>query len=110
MKENLYIIKRASNRDMDIPPCKGAEHAKVHYFYDIRKHGDMRWYYNLVRDVVEFGEDGLHGVRKEPDNVWVCEVTDFRALVKEVGFDIILSEPDNEEGIWEIEIYDDYIE
>ena len=42
-------------------------------------------------------------------DVWVAEVDDLHEFVRIYG-EIILKEPDNEEGLWTIEIYDDYRE
>lgn len=49
------------------------------------------------------------GTNNEPSNCWVAEITDIHKFVEEFG-QIIISQPDNTEGLWNIEIYDDYRE
>ena len=42
-------------------------------------------------------------------DAWVCDIPDLCAFVEKYGR-IILMKPDNEEGLWFVEIYDDYRE
>ena len=43
------------------------------------------------------------------EDAWACDIEDLKDFVKEHGC-IILTEPDNEEGFWGVEIYDYYRE
>ena len=60
-------------------------------------------------DVRESSDGGFSGYLKNPDKVWVCDIPDLHAFVERYGR-IILEKPNNREGLWEIEIYDDYRE
>lgn len=106
-----YIIERTS--DLDARPTDYCIHEEVHKF-DYRnlriKEHEYNWkqFHDICRDISIV--DGYYvGVRKMATDVWVSEVDDLHEFVRKYGR-IILFPPDNEEGLWKIEIYDDYRE
>lgn len=106
-----YIIERTSN--WEGKPIDECTKMKVHK-YDYRnlcvKDHKLFWedFCKCNRDIQIF-DDCYRGTHIEAKDVWVAEVNDLHEFVNQYG-DIILSEPDNEEGLWRIEIYDDYRE
>ena len=106
-----YIIERTSNwRGKPIDECTKM---KVHK-YDYRNLcvKDHKWawedFCKSNKDILIF-DDCYRGTNIEATDVWVAEVNDLHEFVKLYG-QIILGEPSNEEGLWNIEIYDDYRE
>lgn len=49
------------------------------------------------------------GYEKESSEAWLCEIPSLEAFVDKYGR-IVLSTPENKEGYYEVEIYDQYRE
>ena len=108
-----YIITRSSSWS-DNPKIDGAVKELIHrYDYRIDNIRNRLNVWNefceRCRDIIVESDGGYRGTCKEPVEVWVVEITDLHEFVKRYGT-IILFEPDNEEGFWKVEIYDDYRE
>lgn len=106
IQEKFFIVSRASKHGEK--PCDEAVEIQIHEFFDIAKHGDMTWYYKLV-DVLGEDDNKVHGAMKKPTKAWCCAIHDLYEFVEKYG-KIVLSKPNNVEGLWEVLIYDDYIE
>lgn len=108
-----YIITRSSSMG-DEEPIKGCKIEEIHNyvrFYKDIKNKPQLWEYanNRCRDLVEEG-DCYRGVEKIPEQVFVIDVDDLHDFARQHDGKIILFEPDNEEGLWKIEIYDEHRE
>lgn len=105
-----YIIERTSCL-FDDKPIPTAHVEKVHK-YDYRRKKSSRRYEEFIascHDIKETSDGLLCGVRNEPDEVWVDEIEDLHKFVEQHGC-IILKKTSCEEGLWSVEIYDDYRE
>ncbi len=114
-----YIVKRTSNYcsfEEGNPPVENAKMEYIHQ-YDTRtpiikqKGRENIWkqFVERNRNIVQLPNGNWRGIEKEAEQVWVVEVDDLLSFVDKHG-QCILSEPDCEEGYYEIEIYDDYRE
>lgn len=107
-----YIIERTSAWSEQPIPTAHVE--KVHK-YDFRrkpkKNEKYPWYEEFLASCHDIKEtpNGLRGVRNEPEEVWVDEIENLHKFVEQYGC-IILNKPSCEEGLWSVEIYDDYRE
>ncbi len=107
-----YIIERTSAWGKQPIPTAHVE--KVHK-YDYRrkpkKNERLPWYEEFLASCHDIKEtpNELRGVRNEPEEVWVDEIEDLHKFVEQHGC-IILNKPSCEEGLWSVEIYDDYRE
>lgn len=106
-----YIIKRTSAWDeKPIPECVAMQ---VHN-YDYRllriKENQNVWKEFCNRNTdIQIVDGYYRGTNIEETDVWVAEVQDLHKFVLTYG-EIILDKPRNAEGLWKIEIYDDYRE
>lgn len=106
-----YIIERTSA--WGERPTEKSTTQSVH-LYDYRV-AEFRNYKNwdkfcsINHDIMRTAEGYWRGTNNEPTEVWTEEVDDLHGYVREHG-KIILTEPNNAEGLWKIEIYDDYRE
>jgi hypothetical protein len=106
-----YIIERSSDRYEK--PVSSAVEMEVH-FYSWRV---PKFRYNPYwpdfeknhRDIIVENDGRYRGTSKLPEKVWVAEIEDLHNFVAEYG-DTILFRPNNEEGLWRVEIYDSYRE
>ena len=98
-----YIIRRASDRDVGI---EGGRTVQVHFIFEWN---DRIYLANKYRDIVPLGDGCFRGTRVDAEDVDVYEVNDLHKFVEQYG-EIVLSPPDNEEGYWNIIIYDGYLE
>lgn len=105
-----YIVCRSSNSAKK--PCDNAQPVQIHEYWSFSKFSyEHNEHFNeLYRDVV-LDEDGdvERCTKIEPQKTWLCEIDNLHEFATEYG-QIILSPPNNEEGYWEIEIYDSYRE
>ena len=107
-----YVIERTSDFWNENQPVEGAWKEKVHNFDSrvkaFKAFVNYESWLATLKDVHE-DEDNVYGTKIEPEDVWVAEVESLHDLVEKYG-KIILFKADNEEGLWKIEIYDDYRE
>ena len=107
-----YIIKRTSAwNEKPIPECVAMQVHKYDYRLLCIKDNPNNWkeFCNRNTDIQIVG-DHYRGTNIEVTDVWVAEVQDLHEFVLTYG-EIILDKPcNNAEGLWEIEIYDDYRE
>ena len=104
-----YIITRSSA--WDEKPIESATTAQVHFYsyrYTSIKHNPNLWN-EFISKHHDIKTSIVRGTENLPSDVWVAEVDDLHEFVRIYGT-IILKEADNEEGLWTIEIYDDYRE
>ena len=103
-----YIVKRAS--DWESMPVRDCKYEVVHELTKTRdkNHETNAWLYRCCTDVHEEGEL-LVGTDKQPTKVWTLDIDDIHSFVEKYG-QIVLSKPDNSEGLWNIIIYDSYLE
>ena len=106
-----YIIKRTSAWDeKPIPECVAMQVHKYDYRLLRIKDNPNNWKAFCNRNTDIQNVDGHYrGTNIEVTDVWVAEVQDLHEFVLTYG-EIILDKPCNAEGLWEIEIYDDYRE
>ena len=103
-----YIIRRTSGKPLKLENVK---RKKVHYFSFIRKsfseeHSDnAKWFFDSCRDIIDVSDDTLRGTQKKAVSVNIIEI-DIHELASIVHKELILKEPQCEEGLWEVEIYD----
>ena len=104
-----YIVRRASACGGD-PKVEGARVVQIHEFFD-RKIGGYIYngFRDRYRDWHPIGNGFERGIEIKPIDVWVCQIDDLCDFVKRYG-SIVLDEPKNEEGYWQVLIYDSYIE
>ena len=109
-----YIITRTSCL-FDDKPIPTAHVEKVHK-YDYRRkpkeNERFPWYEVFIascHDIKETPDGLLCAIRNEPEEVWVDEIENLHKFVELYGR-IILNKPSCEEGLWSVEIYDDYRE
>lgn len=106
-----YLVTRTSLWN-DEKPVEEATPIMVHRYIEFSTFADKR-YREKERKGMEVTwekKDGsFGGYYKEPDEAWLCDIPDLHEFVKKYG-KIILMEPKNKEGCWEVEIYDDYRE
>ncbi len=108
-----YIIERTSAwGESPIPTA----HTEKVYRYDYRRkpaeNERNSWYEDFLtscHDIKEMPDGRLRGVFNNPEEVWVDEIEDLHKFVEQYGC-IILNKPSCEEGLWSVEIYDDYRE
>ena len=109
----MYIVTRSS--DSKKKPIDDCTREKVHFYEYIlvscKDNPDSWKHFERRNRNIHKTIDGKYytGTNKEDSEVYVAVVNDLHEFVNQYG-DIILSEPDNEEGLWRIEIYDDYRE
>lgn len=104
-----YIVTRSSMWDNE-KPIQECEQTDVRRVYQVSKNAVESYKERIMQDCEEYKvleDGGISYVRKE--KAWVCEITDLCRFVEKYGR-IILMCPDNEEGLWNVEIYDDYRE
>ena len=105
-----YIVKRTSVWDGEQPVAEAVPF-NIHQYASVS--GDAsesaKKRYRELLDVEREDEKGLCGYYKKPTLAWVCEIPDLHMFVEKYG-KIILFKPSNKEGLWEVEIYDDYRE
>ena len=105
-----YIVNRTST--WGEKPIEEAEPCKIHPYFRIKGNAPetlkkrLRESSEIIR---EFNDGGFEGYRLMEDDVWSCDIPDLHNFVEKYG-KIILSKPDNKEGLWKVEIYDDYRE
>ena len=107
-----YIIDRSLS--FTDAPIKGAKKEQVHLVSFISKgevqRNPQEWErFKATHADIVFDDPYYRGFNCEPEMAWVAEIDDLHRLVKKEG-QIILSEPNNAEGYWNIEIYDGYRE
>lgn len=107
-----YIIKRLS--DLYNKPIYNATKETVHnlskrYRYIENKLDVWKNFVEQYNNIHLDEENCWCGTSNVPTEVWVAEVYDLHSFANEYGT-IILKRPDNAEGLWTIEIYDDYME
>lgn len=106
-----YIITRTSRYgEKPIDECVAMQVHKFDYRLLRIKENQNNW--NNFCDVntdIQIVDGHYRGTRIQATDVWVAEVNDLHEFVKTYGA-IILGEPENKEGLWEIEIYDYYRE
>lgn len=104
-----YIVTRASAYEGN-PEVEGARIVQIHEFFD-HKIGDYMYngFRDKFRDWHPIGNGWERGIRIKPTDVWVCQIDDLCDFVKRYGR-VVLKEPENEEGYWQVLIYDGYIE
>ena len=107
-----YIVRRTSDWLGDDKPVPDAERCEIHLCFALSGMA-AKSYRDRMRqrmDVEWEDEDGsFGGFMKEAEDAWLCDIPDLKAFVLVHGR-IILSEPDNKEGYWNVEIYDGYRE
>ena len=85
---------------------------KCDYRRTPRENERYLWYKDFLapcHDITLIPDGRLRGVRNEPEEVWVDEIEDLHKFVDQYG-EIILNKPSCAEGLWSVEIYDDYRE
>ena len=103
-----YIIRRTSGKPLKLENVK---RKKVHYYSFIRKSfsekkpENSKWFFDSCRDIIEMSDETLRGVQKKATNVHIIDI-DIHELASIVHKELILKEPQCEEGLWEVEIYD----
>lgn len=106
-----YIITRTSTwGEKPIPECVAMRVHKYSYRLLGIKDNPNNWkeFCNSNTDI-QIVDGDYRGTNIRKTNVWVAEVQDLHEFVLTYG-EIILDKPCNAEGLWEIEIYDDYRE
>lgn len=105
-----YIVSRSSS--WFGKPIPQARKGEVHPFCNLVA-GALPYRVSKVREMCHNfhrKDDGTwFGIYNEPTDVWFCDIDDLHKFAEQYGR-IILSPPENEEGIWKIEIYDDFRE
>ena len=105
-----YIVTRTSCwREK---PVDEAVPCKVHERFEITARASLTDRIRMRErvDVTQENADGSFcGFKKEATDAWMCDIPDLHAFVEKYG-KIILNKPQNKEGYWEVEIYDDYRE
>lgn len=108
-----YIIEKTSAwNNQPIPTAYIEKVHKYDYRRKPRKDEKYPWYEKFLTSNhdITLTEDGLlRGVRNNAEDVWVGEIEDLHKFVEQYGR-IILDKPSCEEGLWSVEIYDDYRE
>lgn len=108
-----YIVTRTSLWNGE-KPVEEATPVMVHFYEKVPPFpfADQR-YRERVREGMEVTwekEDGsFGGYEKESSEAWLCEIPSLEAFVDKYGM-IVLSPPENKEGYYEVEIYDQYRE
>lgn len=107
-----YIIRRSS--EWFDKPIENAHSEEVHFFdrriKDIENKPKIWKQYAEYNHDIHLDKDGCWcGTNNNPSDVWVADVEDLHKFCEEYGT-IILTKPDNAEGLWQIEIYDAYRE
>ena len=107
-----YIVKRTSDWRGEKKPVPDAERCEIHMYFalsgkaaksdreSVGQRMDVEW---------EDEDGGFGGYMKQAEDAWLCDIPDLQAFVLVHG-KIVLSKPDNKEGYWNVEIYDDYRE
>lgn len=107
-----YIVSRTSDwRGVD-KPVEGATSVMVHWYRMVSGIAANSYQKDMREklDIDYEDENGnFGGYEKKPTVEWLCDIPDLQEFVKKYG-KIILMEPENKEGIWEVEIYDSYRE
>ena len=107
-----YIVSRTSDWRGKEPPAEGATPVMVHWYREVVGIAADS-YRKVMREKLDIDyedENGnFGGYEKEPTEEWLCDIPDLHAFVEKYG-KIVLMQPENKEGIWEVEIYDDYRE
>lgn len=103
-----YIVKRAS--DWNSMPVRDCKYEPINELIKIRKASENPpdWMKERCANIHVEG-DLFVGTNKYPEHVWTLEIDDLHAFVERYGT-IVLSKPENDEGLWRVLIYDDYIE
>ena len=94
----------------DEKPIQECEQTDVRRVYHVSKKAAESYKERIMQNCEEFmvlEDGGISYVRKE--KACVCEIPDLCKFVEKYGR-IILMRPDNEEGLWNVEIYDYYRE
>ena len=102
-----YIVSRTSIWP-DEKPIEEAVEGVIHNYWESTEY-NYDYFMKMCRDVVKLSEGNYRGTIKEGEKVWIVEVDDLIKFVDKYG-PIIIQPADNEEGLYEIEIYDYYRE
>lgn len=104
-----YIVTRTSLWNGE-KPVEEAIPVMVHFYEVVTRFSDQR-YRERVRERMEVTwekEDGsFGGYEKESSEAWLCEIPSLEAFVDKYGR-IVLFPPENKEGYYEVEIYDQH--
>jgi len=105
-----YIVRRSSTWDYE-QPVEEAVPCEIHKYESIAASASesVKERFRYLLDVEREDEKGLCGYYKKPTKAWMCDIPDLHKFVEKYG-KIILFKPSNKEGLWEVEIYDDYRE
>lgn len=101
-----YIVSRTSIWT-DEKPIEEAVEGEVHEYNTYCDESILSK--NVFKDIIKLSDGHFRGTYKQPVKVWVVEVDDLIKFVDKYG-PIIIQPADNEEGLYEIEIYDYYRE
>lgn len=103
-----YIVSRSSIYNDDEKPIEEAIEGKIHDYWKSTKY-NYDYFMKVCRDIIKLPEGNYRGIVKEPRKVWLVEIDDITKFIDKYG-QIVIHPKNNEECLYEIEIYDYYRE